>query len=295
MELSLPEGKYVVAVSGGVDSVVLLHALRSQSGVGLVVAHFDHGIRPDSAADRSFVQKMAKDHALPFFYEEGRLGPGASEAAARAARYDFLGRVRNETAARAVVTAHHRDDVLETAIINLLRGSGRKGLTALAARPGLERPLLDVPKSDVMDHARTHGLEWREDSTNRDTDYLRNYVRHRLLPRFGADGRARLWDIINDLRATNAELDSMLTDLLSDRQLSGRLDRDWFASLPHGVAKETMAAWLRGSGRRDFDGKALERLVVAAKTGRPGKVFDVSKGFGLKVTAHDLALTRSER
>ena len=146
-------GKYVVAVSGGVDSVALLHLLLeanderrtmndedSPSSVlrppfRFVVAHFDHGIRKDSAEDRKLVQAMAqKIRGLPFVYDEGRLGPRASEATARLARYTFLRRVLQASGARAIVTAHHQDDLLETAIINLLRGTGRKGLTALGSR-----------------------------------------------------------------------------------------------------------------------------------------------------------------
>ncbi|HEX5743899.1 MAG TPA: tRNA lysidine(34) synthetase TilS, partial [Candidatus Saccharimonadales bacterium] len=193
MEVTLPKGKYVLAVSGGVDSVSLLHALKDRPGVELAVAHYDHGIRPDSTKDRRFVQKLADAHGLRFIYEEGGLGPGASEAEAREARYGFLERARQQYRARAIVTAHHRDDVLETAVINLMRGSGRKGLTALASRQDMERPLLDVSKEEIIAYAKEHGLEWSDDPTNLDTDYLRNYVRHKVLPRFSRAERDRLW------------------------------------------------------------------------------------------------------
>ena len=294
MEVSLPKGKYVLAVSGGVDSVSLMHILKDRPGLELVVAHFDHGIRPDSGADREFVRSLAAGYGLPFFYEEGKLGPGAGEAEAREARYAFLERVRRGQGARAIVTAHHRDDVLETAIINLLRGSGRKGLTSLAPREGLERPLLDVPKKEVIAYAKAHGLKWHEDSTNEDTEYLRNYVRHRLMPRFDTAAREKLWRVIGGLRGTNAELDRLLAEQLP-AQPHGKLDRDWFIGLPHGVAREVLAAWLRGNGLRDFDSKTLERLTVAAKTAAPGKTFDILKGASMTVEKHDLALKQVER
>jgi tRNA(Ile)-lysidine synthetase-like protein len=295
MEVTLPKGKYVLAVSGGVDSVSLLHALKDTPGVELVVAHYDHGIRPDSAEDREFVQALAGKYGLPFVYEEGRLGLKTGEAKAREARYGFLERVRMERKARAIVTAHHRDDVLETAIINLMRGSGRKGLTALASRKDVERPLLDVLKKDVMAYARQHRLEWREDPTNTDTDYLRNYVRHKILPRFDDEARERLWRMINGLKATNTELDALLVGQLSAQSDGSHLDRGWFISLPHDVAKEIMAAWLRSRNLRGFDSKTLERLVVAAKTAAPGKTFDVMKGGVLKVGVRYLALGGRER
>lgn len=295
MEPRLSKGKYVLAVSGGVDSVSLLHALNDVPDMELVVAHFDHGIRTDSAKDRRFVQSLAGDYGLPFVYEEGTLGSDASEAAARNARYDFLDRMRREHKAQAIVTAHHRDDVLETAIINVLRGSGRKGLTALASREYVERPLLDIPKEDVIAYAKKRGLEWREDPTNLDTDYLRNYVRHKLLPRFNDKDRERLWEIICGLRTTNAELDDLLAHQLVAQTSGGELDRGWFISLPHEVAKEVMASWLRSRGLRGFDSKILERLVVAGKTGAPGKSFDIMNGAVLAVKVKYLALEGPER
>ncbi len=288
-------GKYVAAVSGGVDSAALLHLLRQKPDLEIVVAHFDHGIRPDSQADREFVQGLADEYGLRFFYEEGKLGAGASEAKARDARYTFLRRVLTETNSGAIVTAHHRDDVLETAIINLLRGSGRKGLTALDSRQNIARPLLHVPKSDILAYAKSHGLQWREDSTNHNTDYLRNYVRHNLLPRFDGQARDRLMEIITGLRATNREIDALLSDQLRLQLATGKLDREWFIQLPHPVAKETMAAWLREKGLRDFDSKTLERLVVAAKTAESGKKFDVLHGAALEVSRRGLALAVVER
>src|SRR5262249_18822874 len=153
----------VVAVSGGVDSMTLLDVLAKQPDLRLVVAHFDHGIRADSEQDRQLVQAAAERYGLPFVFDMGHLGPATSEAKARRARYDFLRRVQRSSGARAVVTAHHQDDVLETAMLNLLRGTGRRGLTSLNSRPGLERPLLDTPKWKIKDHALSARLNWRED------------------------------------------------------------------------------------------------------------------------------------
>ena len=300
MDVVLPKpGSYVVAVSGGVDSMALLHIMKEESrqrrGWKLVVAHLDHGIRPDSAEDRRLVQATAKRYGLPFVYHEGRLGAGASEATAREARYDFLRSVQEASAAEAIVTAHHQDDVLETAIINILRGSGRKGLTALSDRPGLARPLLGVPKREVIAYAHGQGLEWLEDSTNQNEAYLRNYVRHRLLARFSDADRERFRQIIMDLGRTNQELDTLLVKQLQKQIANGMLDRQWFNSLPHSVAREVMAAWLRTDGSPGFDSKTLERLVVAAKTAVAGKAFPVQAGLNMKVLANSLALASSER
>jgi tRNA(Ile)-lysidine synthetase-like protein len=288
-------GSYVVAVSGGVDSMALLHALHEKPGLKLVVAHFDHGIRHDSAEDRKFVRAFAKNNGLQFVYEEGKLGKQAGEAAARDARYKFLRKVLKDTDSKAIVTAHHQDDVLETAIINLLRGTNRKGLASLISSDDVERPLLNVPKRALIAYAQSQGLQWREDSTNQDTNYLRNYVRHQLLPRFDDDSRNQLLKIINTTRITNQELDKLLMCEVQLQSDTNGLDKAWFVQLPHAVARETMAAWLRGQGLRDFDSKTLERLVVAAKTAESGKAFDVLHGTVLAVGTQHLALTGAER
>ena len=128
---TIPAGTYVIAVSGGVDSVVLLDLMAQVSDCTLIVAHVDHGIRKDSHLDRQFVEKVANKYKLEFYYTEANLGANASEEAARKARYEFLRNIKDKTGARAIITAHHQDDLLETLILNVLRGTKRKGLSSL--------------------------------------------------------------------------------------------------------------------------------------------------------------------
>jgi tRNA(Ile)-lysidine synthetase-like protein len=286
---------YVVAVSGGVDSVALLHILHGMPGVQLIVAHFDHGIREDSAADREFVEYLAKLYDVAFAYDEGHLGAGASEAAARDARYTFLRRVKDASGAQAIVTAHHEDDVFETAIINLLRGTGRKGLSSLGSTDELYRPLLQTPKKNLLAYAKNHNLQWREDSTNLSDDYLRNYVRHNILTKFDDTARTHLRKLIESTRETNVHIDQMLAEQLHLQPSFDVLDRHWFIMLPHVVAREIVAAWLRGRGVADFDKTLVERVVVAAKMYAPGKQIDVSGNYVILVRKDDLALVRRDR
>lgn len=275
---------YVVAVSGGVDSMVLLHILaRSVPADRLTVAHFDHGIRPDSAEDRLLVSRVARDYGLSFVYDEGRLGAGASEAAARDARYTFLRRVMRADGADYIVTAHHEDDVLETAVINLLRGTGRKGLASLRSHGELYRPLLSTPKRHILAYAAKHGLEWREDSTNADVNYLRNYVRHVILPRFDHDDRDRLRHLITDTERKNVEIDGLLAGQLHLQPAGDRLDRHWFRELPDNVAREIVAAWLRRLGIHGFDRKTVNRLAEAIRTLANGKRSDINGRYVLLV------------
>lgn len=304
MDIQLEPGSYVVAVSGGVDSVALLHLLHAKNLAAaasgkptskLIVAHYDHGIRPESAEDRKLVQTMAEAYGLQFVYDEGGLGPEASEAVARLARYKFLNRVMKASNSRAIITAHHQDDLIETAILNLLRGTGRKGLTSLSSRSSLRRPALHIPKQALIDYAKDQGLVWHEDSTNTDAKYLRNYVRQYILPKIDADSQQKLRDIITKLQMQNHELDRALVNVLHMQSKSGKIDRSWFNQLPHSVAKEVMATWLRASGWTKINRPGLEKLVVAAKVASPGKVFELSKNQSMKVGTKYLALTGNER
>lgn len=291
---------YVVAVSGGVDSVVLLHILsqmaerssrdRSRPGMHLTVAHFDHGIREDSPDDRRFVERLAGMYGLAFVFDEGHLGPDTSEATARDVRYAFLRRVRQASGAQYLVTAHHEDDVFETAILNLLRGTGRKGLSSLRSTDEVYRPLLTTPKDHVIAYARKHNLQWREDSTNASDDYLRNYIRHNIMPRFDPAARERLRKLIATARDTNVEIDGMLAEQLHLQPSGDVLDRHWFIMLPHNVAREIVAAWLRRLGVTDFDRQLLERIVVAGKTFAPGKLVDVNGRYVIMVHADRLVI-----
>jgi tRNA(Ile)-lysidine synthase len=295
MDIDLEPGRYVVAVSGGLDSVALLHMLHDRPDVHLTVAHFDHGIRPDSAEDLRHVRDLARKYGLPFVYHLGRLGEGASEAAARHARYEFLHKVRSATGAKAVLTAHHHDDALETAILNIIRGTGRRGVTSLRSTDIVKRPLLHVPKEQIHRYARDNQLVWREDSTNRELAYRRNYIRHNILPRFSPEDRHRLHDIILAMRTSNDQIDGLLNNLLSDHDHRGKLDRQWFIMLPHAVSREVMAAWLRGHKVADIDRKMIERAVHAAKIFPPGQRIDLNHNNYLFIGKNDLALSRSER
>lgn len=280
-----------MAVSGGVDSMVLLNLLRQRPKLELVVAHFDHGIRPDSADDRKLVQRTARAYGLPFVHAKGNLGPKAGEALAREARYAFLRRVQEEQGAKAIITAHHQDDMLETAILNLLRGTGRRGLSSLKSRKDVVRPLLDWTKKDVRNYAEEHDLVWAEDSTNNDERYLRNYIRHNILSRFTKEGRESLLQHMKQAGKINEEIDKLLDKDLETQPATNELSRTWYLQLPYAVATEMMAAFLRRNGILQFDRHMIERLVVAAKTARPGKIADINAAHVIEFTKDSIRLS----
>jgi len=277
MELHIKPGKYIVAVSGGVDSMVLLDVLRQQPGLELIVAHFDHGIRPDSKQDRQFVEQTAQKYDLAYVTDQARLGADASELEARDARYAFLRASKAEYHAQATITAHHQDDVLETMVINLIRGTGRLGLSSLRSNDELLRPLTQTSKAAIMQYADGHGIAWREDSTNMSDAYLRNYLRHHSMPRLTDRQRQHLVDMYATMLSLNPQIDAELSDVLAQIVYPEGLRRSSFIQLPHTIAGEVLAYWLREKYDIRLERKQIERLVVAVKTAQPGSVFDLNK------------------
>lgn len=271
--------------------MVLLDILCGMSDIHLVVAHFDHGIREDSDEDRKLVEHVALSRGLPFIYERGYLGAFASEATARQARYEFLHRLCQQVGAAAIITAHHQDDLIETAVINMIRGTGRKGLSALASTEDVIRPLLGVTKQDIYDYARQAAITWREDSTNEHDSYLRNYIRHQVVSRLNTAQRATLLAYISKAQDINPLVDTLLLESMGNADKSSELDRKWFIQLPHAVSCEVLAAWLRQNNIRAFDRVLIERLVVAGKVAIPGKQVDIIAGFLLKVSKTILQIT----
>jgi tRNA(Ile)-lysidine synthase len=179
----------LVALSGGLDSVVLLHLLRGAApalGIRVAAAHFDHRMRAGSAADAAWVAGLCRAWDVPL--QRAAAEPGlAGEAAARAARYAFLHAAAERGGARWIATAHHRDDQAETVLFRILRGTGLRGLRGIPARrDAILRPLLGFRRHELEAYAAAARLRHREDPTNRGGRYARNRIRHQLLPRLEA-------------------------------------------------------------------------------------------------------------
>ena len=205
-----PEARrLVVGYSGGVDSHVLLHILALHRDRwphrNLAAIYVDHGLQAASGAWGEHCGEVCRALAIPLrtLRIQARPAPGDSpEAAARRARYAALAAELGPDT--ALLTAHHRDDQAETLLLQLLRGAGPHGLAAMptAARLGrgwLLRPLLEVDRADLLAHAHEHGLHWIEDASNADSNFDRNYLRHRILPLF----RER-WPAVNRTLARSA-------------------------------------------------------------------------------------------
>lgn len=288
---AIPAGRYIVAVSGGLDSMVLLHNLITHTDVDIIVAHINHGIRGDAGLDTAFIETFCESHNITHVSTDLHLGKKTSEACARRHRYDFLQKCRIKYKAHAIITAHHQDDLLETALINMLRGTGWRGIAPFVETPYVLRPLLRVAKKDIRNYALHYGVPWREDSTNIDQKYLRNYVRHSVLHWF--DQRSSNWRphimryVRNQqtLRRTiEAELNILLPVYVKNMTDSPRATRYIWCMLPEREAYELFQALCRHILGTSLLRTQAEAALLFIKVARPGKRMQLDNNWQLRVT-----------
>jgi len=188
-QLLTPGGKVIVAVSGGADSVALLHLL-ARSGYACIVAHCNFHLRGDeSDRDETFTKQLADGLSLPFYKTDFDTHSHANkkhisiEMAARELRYEWFEQLRSEHRAQAIAVAHHRDDSIETVILNLIRGTGIRGLTGIHPKNGfVVRPLLPFDRNEILAWLAENQSSYCTDSSNLSDEYTRNFIRLRVLP-----------------------------------------------------------------------------------------------------------------
>ncbi len=274
--------RVVVAVSGGADSMVLLHALcalREDLGCELVVAHLDHGLRTSSSEDARFVTGAAADLGLPIACERQDVAALAEarrcgiEEAAREARRAFLGRVADEWQASRIALGHTADDQAETILFRLARGTGWKGLCGMAATSGrLIRPLLHLRRCDVRRFAAEQGIAWREDESNADVRYARNRIRERVLPELEAINPdvVRAVSRSAELAREAADLERYVIEQLWPEVCQGEsadsvcMSRAGLARLPLAVQSVVLREAMRRA-RGDLDGIARPHVALVRR------------------------------
>ena len=271
----------VAALSGGADSVALLHALVELGRFRVVAAHLDHGLRAGSAADAAFCRRLCRSLGVPIRVgradvraRAARDGGGIEEAA-RLERRAFLEAVRAREDAPWIVLAHTRDDQAETVLLRLLRGSGSAGLGAMRARAGrLLRPMLEVSRRDVLDHLRAHGLAWREDPSNADPAFLRNRVRHELIPYLESRFNPAVRDALSrtaSVLAQEAEVLAAIAAAIGVRHEDGAaiVSREAVARAPRAVARVAIRNAVRAAG--GLRGVTLDHVDgIIGLSARPG-------------------------
>jgi len=277
----------LIGVSGGRDSMALLHALVSAGPRPLIVCHLDHGLRPASAAEAAFVAESASRYGLEAVTERidaaklARQRRKSIETAARDARYDFFARVAQAKSCSAIFLGHHADDRVETFLFNLFRGAGAAGLRAMLPRSsrriaGIDleilRPLLGVWRSEIDAYVRAHALPYQEDDSNADARHTRNRLRSQIIPAleeaFGRSVGAAVWRAAEILTAE----DEHLAGLVPTEWMTAELAVEQVAALPVALQRRLVHLWLSARGAADVGFEDVEAIRGLVTQLRPAKV-----------------------
>lgn len=327
--LVLPDQRVLVAVSGGADSVCLLHVLVRLAPLlhfEVVVLHMNHGLRGDeSDGDEAFVRRLARELEVPFVRARADVRKAAArrsvsiEMAARDARYAFFARSARALASKAgesdlnryvTATAHTADDQAETILLKITRGAGMRGLTGIpriTTAHGLTvvRPLLDIPHEAAVDFLEKNGAEWREDSSNEDDTFLRNRIRHHVLPLL----ETRINPAVRQALARTAEIlyeDDQWLDELSAERLEGvrmppaergggeDLNAAELAKLPAAARRRVLRLWLSSSGidPATLDFGTVDRLERSLASRRRQLHTEIGGGWVAVRAGHRIVLRR---
>ena len=280
-----PEERCLIGVSGGRDSVALLHQLYSAGFRQLIVCHLDHALRAESLADGRFVAELASKLDYEFVLAREDVATLAEhqrqslETAAREARYAFFARVATERECPRLFLAHHADDQVETLLFNLFRGtatSGLAGMSPMSTRVvgGLElrisRPLLGTWREEIDAYIASHQLAFVEDNSNTDRRFSRNRLRHEIIPAleqsFGREIRRTIWRTAEILRAE----DEFLDGLLDVADLAPEINASDLQARPLALQCRFLHAWLKLQGVPNVGFAEVEgvRALLGSRTAK---------------------------
>lgn len=285
-----PDSKLVLGISGGPDSVCLLDvfaSLAEKYPLELHLIHINYGLRgPDSLKDEQFVIRMAAKYRLPVtILATDVLPQSTSEDALRQIRYDFFESERCRLGFDLIAIAHSLDDQAETVLHRLIRGSGLRGLSAMSAKNGrIIRPLLNISRTEIIRHLKDRKLRYRIDKSNRSGKYLRNRIRHKLLPLLEKDFNPN----IRRTLAANASIFSDDNSLL-DRMAAQYLKKGYAGSCrrllsldPSLQRRVLIQAIENKKPGAEIEGQHIHELLKALRS-RKSKARNVSFS-GLKIT-----------
>jgi tRNA(Ile)-lysidine synthase len=306
-----PGDVVVTAVSGGPDSVCLLdclNALSEQFGITLIVAHFDHGLRPDEdSAETAFVHRLAESLNIPFTTNPSPpeiSAKGSEEERARTARYKFLEDVRQQTRAHRIALGHTIDDQAETVLMRLLRGSGTSGLAAIPPVRGesIIRPMIRVSRKEVLAYLAERNLHSMLDSSNTGTRYLRNRIRSKLMPvleSYQPRLVERLANTADIIRADDECLDSIALSWIDEQSPTGlnspQIGISRWKLLHPALRMRVLRQLLNRAGSlRRIDTRHLKAIERLAEGSSPQGCINMPGGMTARRSYDNLYITRKK-
>lgn len=278
------DDRYLVGVSGGVDSRVLLHVLLQLGFKDLVVCHLDHNLRgTESQADAAFVRRFSERSGLTFYTQRVTEWPDdiSVEAAGREARWQLFAAASETYSANGVFLAHHADDQVETFLFNLFRGTasysnaGMKFLTTIeiaTRKLSLIRPLLSVWKSELLEFAQVNHLKFREDSSNASRVYSRNRVRHELIPKIEAVFQRPVRKSVLRICAITQDEEDFIQSHVPDIWLEKELLVKALRALPPALQRRVVYRWLVRHEIPDVGFNDVEAIRSLLTQARPAKI-----------------------
>jgi tRNA(Ile)-lysidine synthase len=315
--------KVLLAVSGGADSTALLYAMRALKAgnilsADITCAHINHQLRGiDADLDEDFVTALARDLKLSVTTKRldvrgfGRKNKISIETAARQLRMEALLDIAKARRCTCIAAAHHKNDNAETVLHRLVRGTGFRGLAGIWPTRFLDdnirlvRPLLSVTRDEIIDYLRERNLKWRQDHTNADCTYTRNFIRHRLIPELQKDCNGSVVEQLSALAASARKVYSLVRDYTdktwpefvdcSDNMI--KLNLQMFLSQPPAVKIEVIRRSLTAleSGQRDLTHRHFKRILQLAQQNIGGRKIELPAGFVVRREYGNLIFTRPEK
>lgn len=306
----MPEKSVLVALSGGADSVALLHIMQEISaefGFLVYAAHINHGLRGASAArDAEFSETLCEKLGIKCFVNNADVRGYAKacgigeEAAGRAIRYDFFTEIMRKYGIECTATAHHKNDNAETILMNFMRGSTVGGLCGIPYRRGKYiRPLLDVTRGEIEKYCEEHGLEYMTDETNLDTVYTRNKIRNVMIPFI----REKFNPNFSETVTANAKIMSDEDDFLnesaksaySDAVTDGAADIEKLNSMHKAIARRVIRMMLDGvCGTADISSKTIDSVYEICRKNQTGMSCCVARGVTARCEYGKLIIGREQ-
>lgn len=296
----VPDGaRLICAVSGGPDSMALLRAVRALP-YALTCAHFHHGLRRAADDDERFVRDFCAQAGIPFVCGRANVAtercPGESvETAARRLRYDFLLGIDPDA---FVLTAHTADDNLETMLMHLIRGASLRGLAGIPPERGrILRPMLTCTRADVLAYLKKTGTPFRTDESNDTDDYLRNRVRHRVIPLLRQENPS-IAESAQRAAARLREEDALLSDLareaLDNARAPGGLSCRALCALPDALTRRVLLLFLREQAVPELSARQIDALCALVRSQEPGAALSLCGEVRARREYDTLRIVRAE-
>lgn len=281
---------FILAISGGLDSMVLLHAIKKlKPKAQIIIVHYHHGDSKKAEVQNyrdqahAFVKSISLELNLEFFSAKS-LEKLESESEFRVKRFEFFTEVKSKFFEAVLVTAHHKDDLLETWLLKMIRGTGAESLENFKFWNGqILRPLLGFTKAELIDYAKTENLSWVEDPTNQENDYLRNWVRNEWLrslsqkvPGSIANLTNSLQRLIDEIQINNDIIVINYENSKNNVPTKASFGRTDFLQLSRSDQFKALATALKGIGQREFTQGQLEEIIKRLDKNQKDIIFSVA-------------------